>query len=146
MHRRIKRRLIHHVGRRGAILLLLGGLVTLYGVGQLARPLPDTSGLRVLLIVMDLDCWSWTWIAAGVLAMGCAFLPEGWDWPGFTGLCLATAPWSASFLMSWWPLGENPRGWISAAVFAAFGAIPLVIAGWDEPDRRARPSREHDEN
>jgi len=145
VHRRIKRRLIHLVGRRGAILILIGGLVTLYGAGQLARPIPDQRGLRLLLIVMDLDCWSWTWIAAGAIAIGCAFLPEGRDWPGFVCLCLATVPWSASYLMSWWPLGENPRGWATAAIFAAFGAIPLVIVGWDEPDRRARPHREHDE-
>lgn len=139
------RRLSHMVGRRGAILLLLGGLVTLYGAGQLARPVPDKSGLRLLLMVMDLDSWSYTWIAAGGLAIVCAFLPEGWDWPGFTCLWLATIPWATSYLMSWWPLDENPRGWISAAIFAAFGAVPLVIVGWDEPDRRARP-REHDEN
>lgn len=137
-------RLAHHVGRRGAILLLLGGLVTLYGVGQLEQPLPDQTGIRLLLMLMDLDCWSWTWIAAGSLAVVCAFLPQGRDWPGFTGLWLATFPWALSFFVSWWPLEENPRGWVSAAIFAAFGAIPLVIVGWDEPDRRVRP-REHDE-
>jgi hypothetical protein len=139
------RRLTHLVGRRGAILLVLGGLVTMYGAGQLSDPLPDQRGIRLLLMVMDLDCWSWTWIAAGLLAMGCAFLPEGWDWPGYTGLWLATIPWALSFFAYWWPLDDNPRGWISGAIFAAFGTIPLIIVGWGEPDRRARP-REHDES
>lgn len=143
MPRRAVQRLMHLVGRRGAILLLIGGLVTIYGAGQLAQPLPDRRGIRLLLLMMDLDCWSWTWIAAGVIAIGCAFLPEGRDWPGFTGLWLATVPWAASFLVSWWPLGDNPRGWVSAAIFAAFGALPLVIVGWDEPDRARH--REHDE-
>lgn len=137
--RRGLRGLKRRVGRRGAILLLIGGLVTLYGAGQLARPLPDQRGIRLLLLVMDLDCWSWTWIAAGVIAVGCAFIKEGRDWPGFTALWLATMPWAASYLVSWWPLAENPRGWISAVIFAAFGAVPLVIVGWDEPDRRTKP-------
>lgn len=143
MRCRAVRRLTHHVGRRGAILLLIGGLVTLYGIGQIAQPMPDQRGIRLLLLVMDLDCWSWTWIAAGAIAIVCAFLP-GRDWPGFTALWLATIPWALSFFVSWWPLGDNPRGWISAAIFAAFGAIPLVIVGWDEPGRRARP-RDRDE-
>lgn len=132
-------RLAHRIGRRGATLLLIGGLITLYGVGQLARPIPDQRGIRLLLLVMDLECWSWMWIAAGLLAMGCAFLRPRMDWPGFTGLWLATVPWSLSFFVSWWPLGENPRGWISAVIFAAFGALPLVIVGWEEPDQQARP-------
>ncbi|RAJ70303.1 hypothetical protein K378_01468 [Streptomyces sp. Amel2xB2] len=133
------RRLAHLVGRRGATLLLLGGLVTLYGVGQLAKPIPNKSGIRLLLMVMDLDCWSWTWIGAGLLAIFCAFLRPGRDWPGFTGLWLATVPWALSFFVSWWPLYDNPRGWISAAIFAAFGTLPLVLVGWDEPARRESP-------
>lgn len=138
---RALRGLAHHIGHRGASLLILGGLVTLYGAGQLARPLPDRSGIRVLLLIRSLEFWSWTWIAAGALAIVCAFLRPGWDTPGFVGLWLATMPWAASFFASWWPLGENPRGWISAGLFAAFGALPLVHVGWDEP-RRVRRTRE----
>lgn len=137
-------RLAHRVGRRGAILLLIGGLVLMYGAGQLAQPIPDQRGIRLMLLVMDLTYWSWTWIVAGALAIVCAFRREGRDWPGFTGLWLATVPWSMSFLASWWPLGDNPRGWISAAIFAAFGAVPLVIIGWDEP-APGRPASEENE-
>lgn len=144
MPRRAVGRLVHRVGRRGAVLLLIGGLVLLYGIGQLARPIPDTRGLRLLLMVMDLRWWSLTWVVAGAVAIGCAFARQDRDWPGFTGLWLATIPWALSFFVSWWPLGDNPRGWITSLIFASFGAIPLVIVGWREPPRRAA-HREHDE-
>lgn len=123
------------VGHRGACLLLLGTLVALYGVGMLTRPLPDTSGIRLLLMIQDLWFWSWTWIVAGTAAVVCAFVKPGKDWPGFTALWLATVPWSLAFFVSWWPLGDNSRGWISAGLFAVFGALPLVLVGWPEPEQ-----------
>lgn len=141
MPHRVPLRLAHRVGRRGTVLLLIGVLVLLHGIGQLARPIPDTTGLRLLLMVMDLHWWSWTWVLAGIVAIGCAFVRQDRDWPGFTGLWLATIPWALSFFVSWWPLGDNPRGWITALIFVSFGAIPLVIVGWREPPRHTRPGR-----
>lgn len=135
------RRLVRRVGHRGAALLLLGVLVALYGVGMLTRPLPDRTPLRLLLMIQDLPFWSCTWIVAGLAAIVCAFLAPGKDWPGFTALWLATVPWSLTFFVSWWPLGDNPRGWISAGLFAVFGALPLVLVGWPEPEQHAEGRR-----
>lgn len=122
------------VGHRGALLVLLGGIAVLYGVSLLtAPPTPQPMGLRFLLGLMDLDCWGVTLIAAGAVAVACAPLRQGRDWPGFTALVLVWAPWSLSYFVSWWPQGDNSRGWVTGAIFAIFAAVPAACAGWDEP-------------
>lgn len=122
------------VGHRGALLTLLGVIALGYGASLITTPpAPNPIGLRLLLGLMDLRCWGVTLIAAGVVAVVCAPLRQGRDWPGFVALVLVWLPWSLSFLVSWWPGGENPRGWVSALVFAAFAGVPATAATWDEP-------------
>lgn len=48
------RRLATRLGRRGTILALKGTIAVLYGYGQLTQPVPDRSGLRLLLKLMPL--------------------------------------------------------------------------------------------
>ncbi|MEU5596806.1 hypothetical protein [Streptomyces sp. NPDC020298] len=115
-----------------------GVIATLYGYGLLVQPLQDPRGLRLLLKLMPLHAWGGAWIAAGLTALVCAWLAPRWDWPGFLAVWAITAAWAMAYLMSWWPLGENPRGWIGACVFGAFGAVCLVAIGWEEPPRRSR--------
>lgn len=129
------RRLAYRLGRRGALLTLKGIIATLYGYGQLVEPVRDRRGLNLLLKWVPLDAWAGLWITAGVTALVCAWLPPRWDWPGFLAVWAVTAPWSMAFLVSWWPLGEYPRGWVAALIFGAFGAVCLVAIGWDEPPR-----------
>jgi hypothetical protein len=133
------RQLSRRLGRRGALLTMKGIIATLYGYGQIIQPLPDRRGLRLLLEVMPLHAWGGAWMAAGITALICAWLPPGRDWPGYLAVWAITAAWAMANLVSWWPLGENPRGWIGALVFGAFGAVCLVAIGWAEPPpRRAR--------
>lgn len=140
--RAVARRVARTVGRRGAVLSLLGIIAALYGVSLLTvPPVPHPIGLRLLLGVMSLHGWGFTLTAAGVVAMLSAPLPERRDWPGFAALVLVWLPWSLSFFASWWPAGENPRGWVSGVIFAAFAAIPAVCASWEEPDREPRTRR-----
>jgi hypothetical protein len=129
------RRLRQRMGRRGAILTLKGTIAVLYGYGLLVQPTPDRTGLRLLLRLMPLHCWAVTWVAAGTIALTCAWLREGRDWPGFTAVWLIATPWALGYLASWWPLGDNPRGWITAAIFGAFGLVCLTVVGWPEPGR-----------
>lgn len=128
------RRAAARVGHRGATLILLGTIAALYGVSLITTPPPiQPPGLRLLLGLMDLRGWGVTLTAAGVIAVCCAPLKQGRDWPGFAALVLVWLPWSLSYLVSWWPQGENPRGWVSCLIFAAFAGVPAVGAGWDEP-------------
>ncbi|MFK4100819.1 hypothetical protein ACI2L1_12230 [Streptomyces sp. NPDC019531] len=136
------RQLGRRLGRRGALLTMKGTIASLYGYGQIAEPIRDRRGLCLLLKAMPLEAWGWAWIAAGVTALVCAWLPPRRDWPGFLAVWAITAPWSMAYLVAWWPLGEYPRGWVAALIFGAFGAVCLVAIGWDEPPARQEPVRE----
>lgn len=136
------RRLTRRLGRRGALLVMKGTIATLYGSGQLAEPARDTRGLRLLLKLCPLEVWGWAWITAGAVALLCAWLPPRRDWPGFLAVWAITAPWSMSYLVAWWPLGDYPRGWVAALIFGAFGTVCLVAIGWDEAPARTELPRE----
>lgn len=131
--RRIRRRL----GRRGAILSCYGAVWALYGTAQLITPQPDQRGLSVLLNIAPLVVWACAWIAAGFIALACAWAPPGRDAAAFLALPLVVVPWMASYLVTW-ILGDYPRGWVAAAVWTAITVPVLVVAGWPEPPRRKR--------
>ncbi|GAA4799482.1 hypothetical protein [Streptomyces ziwulingensis] len=131
-------------GRRGAFLFSFGCLWTLYGFGQLMEPLPDTSGIQLLLHIRPLDWWAWGWIACGILAIVASPLSQGRDWFAFPALLLIVAPWMCSYLVSWWPLGDNPRGWVTALIWAVAAVPVIVVAGWRESPRPEREEPPHD--
>jgi hypothetical protein len=135
------RRLGRRLGRRGTLLILKGSIAVLYGYGQLTQP-SNQRGLCLLLKLMPLEAWAAAWMAAGLAALACAWLPARRDWPGYLAVWAITAPWSMSYLVAWWPLGEYERGWIPALIFGAFGLVCLVAIGWDEPPARSEPPRE----
>lgn len=133
--RAVIRRVRRQVGHRGALLILLGVIALGYGVSLITTPpVPRSDGLRLLLGVMGLHGWGATLAAAGGIAICCSPLKQGRDWPGFTVLVLVWVPWSASYFVSWWPHGGNPRGWVSALIFIAFAGVPAVGATWEEPE------------
>ncbi|MGW2908670.1 hypothetical protein ACWC91_40765 [Streptomyces sp. NPDC001204] len=134
------RRLRKQLGRRGAVLLCKGVMASGYGAGQVFEPTGDRHGLALLLKLRPLEFWGWTWLLAGAIALVCAWLPPRRDWPGFLAVWMVATPWAMAYLLSWWPLQESPRGWVVAALFGAFGAVCLVVIGWDEPARSESPS------
>ncbi|MEU2075410.1 hypothetical protein [Streptomyces sp. NPDC013489] len=110
-------------------------LWALYGFGQLVEPLPDTRGIRLLLHARPLEWWAWGWILCGLIAVMCAVLPEGRDWPAFPALLVIVVPWMLAYFMSWWPLGDTTRGWVTALIWAVATVPVIVVAGWREPPR-----------
>ncbi|MFF4040561.1 hypothetical protein [Streptomyces sp. NPDC001816] len=114
-------------------------MATGYGSGQVFQPTGDRQGLTLLLKLRPLEFWGWAWVTAGTLALVCAWLPPRRDWPGFLAVWLIATPWAMAYFLSWWPLGESPRGWVVAMIFGAFGAVCLVAIGWDEPPRAELP-------
>ncbi|MFF5445503.1 hypothetical protein [Streptomyces sp. NPDC012888] len=137
MRCRLLRLLSIKLGRRGAILSCYGLVWLLYGYGQITTPQPDQRGLQTLLALMPLTAWGWVWIAAGVVALVSAWAPPGRDAAAFYVLPLIVVPWMASYLVAWL-LGDYPRGWVAAAVWAVITVPVLVTAGWPEPPRRKR--------
>lgn len=129
---RLLRRLARKLGRRGAILLCYGTVWALYGYGQLISPQADQSGLTLLLQKIPLEVWAWLWIAAGLVAIVAAWLPQGRDAPGFVAIVLIVLPWMLAYLTSW-ALGYFPRGWVAAAVWGVIAVPVIVVAGWSEP-------------
>lgn len=123
------------LGRRGACLLSYGTVWSVIGYGQLISPQVDQRGLTLLLHLVPLHVWGWLWIAAGLIAGVCAFMPQGFDWPAFLALPLLAFAWMLSYLVAWWPLGVFPRGWVAAGVYGALAVPVLVVAGWREPTR-----------
>ncbi|MEU9921860.1 hypothetical protein AB0H51_11285 [Streptomyces griseoluteus] len=118
-------------------------IATLYGVSLFLQPTHDLRGLQLLLWIRpSLRAWAAAWVAAGAVALVCAWLPPRRDWPGFLAVWGITAPWSMSYLVAWWPLCDHPRGWVIALIFGAFGGVCLVAIGWDEPPARSEPPRE----
>lgn len=134
------RRAARRVGRRGAVLSLKGVMCVLYGYSLLVQPPVDRRGIRLLLDLMPVQAWGWAWIAAGVLAVGCAWRRQGRDWPGFPAVLLVVVPWSTGSLVSWW-LYDNPRGWASAAIWAAFAGVTAIVAAWPEPQHGGTDER-----
>jgi len=137
MRRRLLRLIRVTLGRRGTILSCYGIVWILYGFGQLVTPQPDQRGLKLALHVLSLDTWAWLWIAAGVIAIACAWAPPGRDAAGFVSLVLIVVPWMASYLAAW-ITRDFPRGWVAAAIWMLICIPVLVVAGWPEPPRRKR--------
>jgi hypothetical protein len=133
----LSRRLKRQLGRRGAILSCYGIVWALYGLAQVTMPQPDQRGLALLIKLMPLAAWGWCWIGAGLVALVYAWAPPGRDAVAFPALVIVVVPWMASNLATW-ALGDNPRGWIAAAVWTAITVPVLVVAGWQEPPRRKR--------
>lgn len=144
MIRAAARRLRKRLGRRGTILLLKGLMALLYGYGQLIQPLPDKRGLHLLLHWIPFHVWAIAWMCAGATALICAWLGQRRDWPGFMAVWLISVPWALAYLVSWWPLGDNPRGWITACIFGAFGLVCLTVVGWPEPPRASTKGDAHE--
>lgn len=123
------------LGRRGAVLSSLGLVWVCYGYAQISAPQPNQSGLRLLLF-MPLWAWGMVWIVSGSLAFAAAWMPGRRDWWGYPALAVVVLPWTLAYMASWWPLHDNPRGWIGALIWTALVVPVLVVAGWDEPPRK----------
>lgn len=111
--RRAAARIRYRLGRRGAILAILGAGKVSYGVGYIAVPPSSTRGLELLTSAAPLHCWAWVWIAAGAVTFAAAWLPVGRDAIGFTAALVPPSLWAAAYLWST-VTGEYERGgWLA---------------------------------
>ncbi|MGH3303259.1 MAG: hypothetical protein ACRDOK_16575 [Streptosporangiaceae bacterium] len=116
-----------HVGRRGAFLLFLGLLDFVYAW---ALRLEDTPQQVIkpdfFLPWQALAIW---WLATGVIATIGAFSQK--DVWAFFFAALLKGSW-ASASLALWLRGEQPDGWLPAAVWATLAGTILVVASWPE--------------
>lgn len=121
------------IGRRGTALLLVGGLEVVLGASRLLADAEER--------VLHLPAWTaLLWLAGGVVAIVFAFVRPGrvGDRPGYVALVIPPGLWSclhvlstALFYATDGALGD-PYAFLTAAVYAAFTALVVLIAGWPE--------------
>jgi hypothetical protein len=104
---------------------------------MITSPPADRRGLAPLLKVMPLDGWGWLWVITGLVAVAAAFAPQGLDWAGFLALPVIVLPWTGAYIAAWL-MGDYPRGWVAAAVWALIAVPVIVVAGWREPPQVKR--------
>lgn len=132
--------LIERVGRRKAILVVLGSIWVLIGVSILLRaPMTPVSGVlftylpgwvRVLL-----------WASSGTIALIAAAIPEKEPKPeaiGFAALYIMPAERAVSYFIGWIasfdfvPGVGYPPGLLSSFVYVGYMAIIYICSGWFE--------------
>mgnify|MGYP003556493055 FL=1 len=113
------------LGRRGAVLIILGTLWILVGANVLAADYDPSLALSASPAFQ-----SALWIGTGFVACAFAWRPQGQDAPGFLALSIMVGYRCISYAFEW----ADGRG--SAVVDLLFwiiiAALILIIAGWRE--------------
>ncbi|GAA4934479.1 PAS domain S-box-containing protein [Nonomuraea thailandensis] len=124
-------RVLHRIGRRGASLAFVG-LLCLAIAASLAFPPAGqaaTPSYAVLAAIAPLDAWALAWAATGALCLVQMFLRS--DRVAFAAATALLLLYGLVYLISTFT-GDNPRGWVGAAVWLAFGGWIALIATWPE--------------
>lgn len=129
------RRLLCHIGRRGAFLAFLALVDEVIGY-SLTQPLPFRLSRDVLyepfVHVAPLKWWAGAWIGIGLVAA----LATVWHRARVVMFGLGTAlktAWALGYLAGWIRHDSAYiRGYQTAAIFASFAAVTLLVAGWRE--------------
>src|SRR5215213_10409504 len=127
------RRLLSHIGRRGAFLLFLAEVDLIYALGML---FPTSLSLsypttRFLMQVSPLWVWGLLWLVVGIICLIFAFREK--DAIAYAAAMFLKVLWGLTFLLGWIFTGVE-RGYQSSAVWLTFAAICLLIATWPEPE------------
>ncbi|QYC37796.1 Sensor protein FixL [Nonomuraea coxensis DSM 45129] len=128
---------MRRIGRRGASLIFVGLLSLVIGAslvfaGPDARALP---AFTILATLVPLPAWAAVWFAVGVLCLVQACMRS--DRVAFAAATALLLMYGLIFLSSTFT-GQNPRGWVTGAVWLAFGGWIALIATWPEAASLAR--------
>lgn len=127
----------HRIGRRGASLLFLALLDAVYGaglafLGSVGRANPTYQFIGK---VAPLETWATVWWLVGAVCLTQAFMLR--DQVAFgLAVCLKLT-WGGLTLLGWM-LHDLPRGYVSAAIWLAFGGWLFIISGWSEEPEHGR--------
>jgi hypothetical protein len=128
------------IGRRGSSLLFLAWLDLIYGIGLLvadaaARATPTYAFIAK---IAPLGWWAVVWFVVGAVCLAQAAAARDQFAFGLA-VCLKIT-WGGMTLVGWL-LHDVPRGYVSAAIWLAFGAWLFIISGWPERDPEQAPGR-----
>jgi len=129
-----------HLGRRGAVLLILGVIWLFIGISIIADPYAGGSRNQGL-FHEALPPWlrAPLWIGTALLALSSAWRPAGRrdDW-GYMALILMPTVRAMSYLWAWLihlvpgPPNGAPTGWLGFIVWGTVVILVYTISGWPE--------------
>ncbi len=143
MKRTVVRKVLHRIGRRGAALLFLFCLDTVYAF-SLFNPAPEVRRSTSVLFVASLaPLWVWglLWGLAGAFCLAGAFMKsDKWSFAAAIGV---KSLWGFVYLGGAF-IGLE-RAYLSATIWLCFAVWVAIIASWpevwDSPQRAAE--RQH---
>jgi len=138
------------LGRRGAVLLILGVIWLFIGISTIADPYAS-GGRNLGLFHEALPSWlrATLWIGTALLALSSAWRAAGRrdDW-GYMALILMPIVRAMSYLWAWLlnlipgpPVGD-PTGWLGFIVWGTVAVLVFTISGWPESPKFVPPEKE----
>jgi len=143
----IKRR-PSRLGRRGAVLLILGVIWFFIGISTITDPYAGGSRNQGL-FHEALPPWlrATLWIGTALLALSSAWRVAGRrdDW-GYMALILMPTVRAMSYLWAWlidlFDGQGDPTGWLGAIVWGTVTILVYTISGWPETPKFVPPETE----
>jgi hypothetical protein len=135
--RRAAALLRQRLGRRGAILAILGAGKICYGIGLVTTPPTSTRGLELLTNALPLHCWAWVWIIAGSATFAGAWVRIGQDGVAFFAALIPPAVWGTAYLRA--AVDGYPRGWAVAGWFL-LSHIGVILWASTVPEHSLPPT------
>jgi hypothetical protein len=133
-------RLRRRLGRRGAILAILGTGKVCYGIGYISVPPSSTRGLEMLTNVVPLHCWAWVWVVAGTTTFAGAWVRVGRDGLAFGAALIPPTLWATAYL--WAAVADGyMRGLVLTGWFF-FSHIGVILWASTVPEHSVPPARQ----
>lgn len=140
-------RIFRLLGRRGLLLIFMGGLWTVFGLTLILTPnaphrFTQANSPAPILGLLDESAIGWLWIVAGCMALFTALFRmrrHGNDAWGFNALLAPAIVWSIGYIWSialWATTGlyGRPTSASGATVWLIVCTFIMLLAGWPDPD------------
>jgi len=136
------------LGRRGAVLIILGIIWAFIGISTITDPYAG-AGRNQGLFHEALPVWlrATLWIGTALLALSSAWRVAGRrdDW-GYMGLILMPTVRAMSYLWAWlidlFGGQGDPTGWLGFIVWGTVTILVYTISGWPETPKFVPPETE----
>lgn len=118
------------VGRRGAVLIILGGIYVIVGLSFIQFPTDDAHSAYDFAISLtdSLAFWGGSFVVVGAIACVAGFWPTGRDVWGYAALVAFTSIWAIFCFLSTL-LDNSPRGWVLGFVWTGVASMLAIVSG-----------------